>query len=66
MDEYLKRLSNAIAAPRRPGRIGEIRAAFEAWHRYGKNQKGYGLAEMIAMGLLSAIISIAIFRALSL
>ena len=31
MDEYLDRLSNAIAAPRRSGRIAEIRAAFESW-----------------------------------
>jgi len=31
MDERFDRLINAIYAPRRPGRIAGIRAAFEAW-----------------------------------
>jgi len=64
MDEYLERLSNAIAAPRRTGRIGEIRAAFEAWHRYGAKDKSYGLAEILAFGFVCAIVAAAVARSL--
>jgi len=45
VDEYLYRLSNAVYAPRRPGRIHDIRSAFGAWLRYGDKRvdvSGYG------------------------
>ena len=65
MDEYLDRLSNAIAAPRRPGRIAEIRAAFDAWQRYRPTRDGYGPAVIIAFGFVCAALTAAIFFSLS-
>ena len=64
MDEYLSRLSDAIAAPRRPGRIGDIRAAFEAWQRYGPKRNGYGPAVIIAFGFVCAALTAAVFISL--
>jgi len=60
MDEYLERLSNAVYAKRRPGRIYDIRAAFLAWQRYGDKSKappGYGPLVILAFGAVCAAIS---------